>query len=205
MFFAAGLHPRYAVNEAWWDGDKREAFARILAKPRTVAVKTGLDFSRAKLSQGQKDRQLRFFRYMIELANEHGLPLVLHVRDAAAETAAVLREKPLRVEAEVHCFTGGLEIARELEEAGVTRFGVGGMLTRDGMDPLRDCVAQLPLSALLLETDAPFVKPKGYEGAVNTSETLGITAELIARLKGLPPEEVIAAAQRNALEFFGIA
>ena len=138
------------------------------------------------------------------VTDERGLPLVLHVRDAYAEAAAVLREKPLRVEAEVHCFTGSISEAEMLREAGVTRFGIGGKLTLDGMDDLRDCVRALPLAALLLETDAPFVKPRGYEGKVNTSETLPVAAELIADLKGLPPETVAAALNRNAEAFFGL-
>lgn len=205
VFFAPGLHPNFAMNEPLWDLDKREKFSHILEEPRSVAVKTGLDFSRTKLTEGQKEHELHFFRFMIDLAEEHGLPLVLHVRDAFPEAAAVLREKPLSTEAAVHCFTGGGKEARELMEAGVTRFGVGGMLTRDGMDDLRDCVQELPLSALLLETDAPFVKPKGYDGKVNTSETLPVVAELIAALKDLPTETVTAALQKNAVDFFRLS
>lgn len=205
VFFAPGLHPKYAVNEPLWDRDRREAFSRILEEPRSVAVKTGLDHSRTKLTEGQKEHELHFFRFMRDLAEEHGLPLVLHVRDAFPEAAAVLREKPLSTEAAVHCFTGGPREARELTEAGVTRFGIGGMLTRDGMDALRDCVRELPLQALLLETDAPFVRPKGFEGKVNTSETLPVVAELIAALKGLPAETVTAALQKNAEEFFRLS
>jgi len=204
IYFAAGLHPKCATNEARWDAKKRERFEAIVDDPRTVAIKTGLDFSKKKLTEGQKAHQIMFFREMIGLANEKQLPLVLHVRDAAPEAVQVLRETPMTVRAVAHCFTYDIGVAREMMSVGVTCFGIGGMLTREPMGALRDCVRELPLSAILLETDCPFVKPEGFGGNVNTSETLLGTAGLIAELKGTAVEEVIRAVQENARAFYGI-
>ena len=202
VFFAAGLHPKCAMNESRWTGAKHEEFAGLLKDPRTVAVKSGLDFSKKNMSDGYRRHQSSFFEYLIDQANEADLPLVLHVRDAEDEMLEVLRKKTLQVEAEVHCYTKDIETARALMDAGVTRFGIGGMLTRDGMEDLRACVKELPLSVLLIETDAPFVRPKGYEGAFNTSETMMGTVQLIAELKGLPVSRVVDSVETNAAEFF---
>ena len=78
------------------------------------------------------------------------------------------------------------------------------MLTRDGLDELRACVKELPMSSILIETDAPFVRPKGYEGQVNTSETMPETVKLIAELKAISASTVIDAVQKNAGDFFRI-
>lgn len=180
VYFAPGLHPKHATNEVWWDATKRAEFEALLQDPRTVALKTGLDFAKEKLTDAQKEHQTRFFKYFIRLANERKLPLVLHVRDAAWEAIEMLRGNPIQVEAVVHCFCYDLAVAREMMQVGVTRFGIGGKLTKEDMGDLRLCVKELPMSAILLETDAPFVKPEGYEEKLNTSVTMMGTARLIA-------------------------
>ncbi len=202
VYFAAGLHPKCAVNEAVWKKDRLEQFLSLAEDERTVALKTGLDFCKKKLTDAQKEHQKFFLKQMIGTANHYKLPLVFHVRDAAGEFTEFLKENPPETEAVVHCFTGGPETARAMMDVGVTRFGIGGMLTRDEMEPLRDCVKELPLSRILLETDAPFVRPKGYEGELNTSETLPRIAGLIAELKGISAEDVVRAAYENAAEFY---
>lgn len=202
VYFAAGLHPKCATNEAWWSDNKKDAFAAVLSDPRTIAVKTGLDFSKKKLSDGQKEHQARFFKYMVGLANDKKLPLVLHVRDAALEAVGVLKDMGLKVEAVVHCYTYDEETAIEMMDAGVTRFGIGGMIMREGMEPLRECVKALPLSKILIETDAPFVRPAGFTGGLNTSESMMDVVKQIASLKVIPVEDVIKAVQENARSFY---
>ena len=136
------------------------------------------------------------------MANHYRLPLVFHVRNAAEEFLEVIRENPINVEAVVHCFNYDADTARAMMDAGITRFGIGGMLTRDEMEPLRECVKELPMSGILFETDAPFVRPKGYDGEINTSETLIGTARLAAELKRISVEEMVEAANKNAEEFY---
>lgn len=205
VFFAAGLHPKYATNEVWWNELKQREFLEVIVNdPRTVAIKTGLDFSNKKLTDEQKEHQIRFFKYFIEIANDRKLPLVLHIRDAVEETIEVIKDQGLQVEAVAHCFTYDSSVADRMSKVGVTRFGIGGMLTRDGMDSLRECVRKLPLSTILIETDAPFVKPKDFEGKVNDSSTLLETAGLIAELRESSLENVVRILQKNAAEFYRI-
>ncbi len=202
VYFAAGLHPKHAANRSvWTDVEKAEFETHFLIDKRTVAVKTGLDFS-IQLSEQQKIRQVCYFEDLIDLANKHSLPLVLHIRASAETAVEILKEKPLTVEAVVHCFTYDYATAKELMSVGVTRFGIGGMLTRDGMDSLRECVQKLTLTSLLLETDAPFVKPKGFMDYANTSESLVTTANLIADLKGLDARASMGVLQSNAYDFY---
>ena len=104
----------------------------------------------------------------------------------------------------MHCYTYDYMTAEKMMSVGITRFGIGGMITRDGMDYLRDCVQKLPLSSILIETDSPFVKPKGYQGRLNTSETLMNTVEIISELKGISVSNVIEAVQKNAYDFYRI-
>ena len=204
VFFAAGLHPKCAVNEAWWSEEKRADFECILSNHRTVAVKTGLDFCKKKLTESQKEHQKRFFRLMIGYANEARLPLVLHIRDSAEEVIEVLKEEKLSVKAVAHCYTYDKTVADKMIEVGITHFGIGGMITRDDMEPLCKCVEELPIESILLETDAPFVKPVGYEGNLNTSGTLEMVVEKIATIKNLPIQETVTALQCNAYAFFGV-
>ena len=202
VFFAVGVHPlcidEHAL-EAIYDSLELD---RIIGMPGTAAIKTDLDFHKEKLILGPKTYQYMSFEYFIGRANRYRMPMVLHVRDALEDTINTLSEKTLDVEAEVHCFTYDFEAAKALMDVGVTRFGIGGMLTRPEMEHLRDCVKRLPLSAILLETDAPFVRPAGYGDGPNTSRTLMQTAELIAQLREIPVEEVIEAVQQNAKDFF---
>jgi len=208
VFFAAGIHPKYAMNMPFWSdgGDgkaKQDQFLRLLDDKRTVAIKSGLDHAKKKLQNIQLQRQRDFFRYMIRLANAHQLPMVLHIRDAVEDALEILHENPLEVEAVVHCYTYGPDELSRFVEAGVNYFGIGGMLTRDEMGELREAVKILPLDRILLETDSPLVKPKGFHGELNTSEKLIETAELIAELKDVPVERVIEAVEKNAREFYG--
>ena len=141
---------------------------------------------------------------MIDLANRKGLPLILHVRNAAEEIIEIVNENPLNVNAVVHCFTYGTDIAQSMKSVGITKFGIGGMITRDNMDGLRKCVKEMPLSDILLESDAPFVKPKGFNEKINTSKTLIDVAANIAELKGLSVSEVVQATNHNTMSFLSL-
>lgn len=204
VYYAPGLHPKYALNTPAWTKKERSAFMTLLEQPNTVAVKTGLDFHHPPYTAGQKRHEADFFRLFIRIANEKNLPLVLHIRDAAEETIEVLTETPLQVPAVAHCATFDADTTKRLMAAGITHFGIGGKVTQDAYTDLQEAVRWLPMEAILLETDAPFVKPKGWTESVNTSAALPQIAHIIADLKGLSPEEVAQRTKDNALAFFGL-
>ncbi len=204
VFFAAGLHPKCATNEEDWSSEKKSAFESLLRDGRTVAVKSGLDYSKKKLQDAQKERQVRFFQMMIDYANGSRLPMVLHIREAVESAVLVMTQRAIENGAVAHCFTYDYDTARQLQGCGVTYFGIGGAVTREGMDELRECVAYLPLECLLLETDAPFVKPEGWEERLNDSRAIIPVAGKIAKLKSIPVEEVLRVCNMNASRFYGV-
>ena len=142
---------------------------------------------------------------MIAYANDYSLPLVIHVRDAVDDLVQILEEMPLQVEAETHCATFGPAIAARLIEAGVTGFGLGGMVTREEMEPLREMVSFLPEEYILLETDAPFVRPANHPGGVNTSAVLPAVAAEIGAIRKTTAENIIRIANRNAQRMFKVS
>lgn len=204
IYYAPGLHPKYATNTAFWTKAQRQEFLSVLELPHTVAVKTGLDFKKTTLTDGQKQLQIKFFRLMIEIANEKHLPLVLHIRDAVEEAIAVLTETPPLFGAVTHCFTYDPHTTQRLMNAGVTHFGIGGKVTREENIPLQEAVRLMSWEAILLETDAPFVRPQGITDALNTSANLPLIAQKIAALKNTEITDVMSVTRCNAFRFFGL-
>lgn len=206
VMFAKGLHPKYAYNEMLWDEKKIEEFRNLLKSDnRIVAIKSGIDLSQKNLQLTQIERQFEFLQLFMDLAEEYGLPLVLHIRDAAEETLQYLKDHPLQVRTEVHCFNYDIETMEKFIDAGIRFFGIGGKVTLDDSVKLKEAVSKMDLSMLLLESDAPFVKVKGEVGKINTSDrALPTVAEKIAEIKGISVEAVIRASYENACRFFGI-
>lgn len=205
VFFAAGLHPKISINEPFWNRDRKRKFEEIVDDYRTVAVKTGLDFSKLKLTRAQKEHQVRFFKYLIDIANKKQLPLILHLRNSVYEAIKVLYDNPIRVEAVVHCFVYDYKAAEMLINAGVTRFGINSMIEREEMDELRAAVKKISMERLLVETDAPFIKPDGFAGNFNTSKSLIRTVEKISEIKQISIEDTVRELQNNAREFYGLS
>ncbi len=216
VFYASGLHPKFAMNEPDWTEEKIRSFEDILKDPRTVAIKTGLDFSKKNMQTTQVEREKAFLKRFFSYGEKYRLPLVLHIRDAVEELLEVLAECPLRTEAEIHCYCYDMQTAEELVRSGIRYFGIGGAFTRtdkvtgEFLYPgLRDFVRLVPPDMILLETDAPFQRPGvcrprsiHCSETLNTSLSIYVIAEEIAKLRNISPEEVISASNENAERFF---
>lgn len=203
MYFAAGVHPKY-VSRVDWNSDIQNDFEQLLKDERTVAVKTGLDYSDVNISEAEKSRQMEFLDMMIAYANSHKLPLVFHVRDSMDALIHRLMIRPLEVSAEVHCFNGTVDDIKRFQYVGVFYFGIGGMITRENTFSLREAVEMIPDDRLLLETDIPFLKPRAIKGKNNTPLSLYIIASEIARIKKTTRDDVARITRRNACRFFNI-
>lgn len=216
--FAAGYHPKCVNHDSSWRAERKKQFAEWLADKRTVAVKTGLDYANKKLLDLQKEKQKDFMKMFIDYANGETGPdnrkraLELHIREAAEEAIEVLSEHPVKTNTEVHCFTYGYDVARRFMENGVEYFGIGGHITLNDADDLRDAVSKLPLSSILVETDGPFKMPQGIDfprpacmpdANVSTPLCLPRIVEVIADIKHLPAGKVADRIYQNTLEFFG--
>jgi TatD DNase family protein len=195
-----GIHPHHA------DGADDEAFAtltRLATAPRVVAVgETGLDFH---YDHSPRSAQEAAFARSIGLARGLGRPLVVHVREAHAEAAAILAaEEAGAVGGVIHCFTGDRDDARRYLDLGF-HVSVAGIVTFRNADALRDAVGSVPLERLLIETDAPYLAPVPHRGKRNEPAHVRVVAEAVAAARGEPFARIAEATTANACRLFGLA
>lgn len=209
--YALGIHPLYVPRAADEDLDALDAaLTEHRHDPRLVAVgEIGLDFFVPALCEpAMRERQERFYRAQLRLARRHGLPVILHVRRSADGLLKHLRELPTSGGI-AHAFNGSAEQARAFTDLGFA-LGFGGASTFEPAKRLRALAAELPLSALVLETDAPDIPPQwlyatAAERAAGRPQGLNTPAELpriggvIAGLRGMTPSELAEATTANAV------
>jgi TatD DNase family protein len=191
-----GIHPHEAARATEADF----AFlAEACARPEVHAVgEAGLDFY---YDRSPRDVQDAVFRIQCALARAVAKPLVVHVRDAHAECAEVLRsEKP--TPGVIHCFTGDLAAARTYLDLGF-HLSVSGVVTYKKTEPLAEAVRFAPLDRLIVETDSPYLAPVPYRGKKNEPAYVLETARKVAELKGLTLEQVAEATSLNAARMYG--
>ncbi|MDR1766513.1 MAG: TatD family hydrolase [Lachnospiraceae bacterium] len=169
---------------------------------RIVAIgEIGLDYY---WKEPEREIQKKWFRRQLELARECALPVVIHSRDAAQDTLTLLKEAHgEEIGGVFHCFSYSPEVAAQVLGMGFY-LGIGGVVTFANAKKLKEVVAAAPLEKLVLETDAPYLAPVPYRGKRNSSLYLPYVVEEIARIRGIPEEEVIQATNRNAKELFRI-
>ncbi len=199
----AGIHPHNA------DRAREEDFSEIrrLASEemRIVAVgECGLDYDRMFSS---RENQIRCLERQLSIAEETGKPLFLHERSAVEDFLAIFRERPaLCKRAVVHCFTEGRDVLMRLLEMGFLVGVTGWIADERRSDALRDAVRVLPTDRFMLETDAPYLTPRGIPGLgrTNVPGNIRYVAEKLAECMGISTEEVERCALRNTLRFFGL-
>jgi TatD DNase family protein len=161
----------------------------------------GLDFHR---DRSPRDAQRRWFRAQVTRAREMGLPLVVHDRDAHAETLGILRkEESGDLRGVFHCFSGDVAFAREVLRLGFF-LSIPGTVTYPKADELRRVVAAVPLERCLLETDCPFLSPQPHRGKRNEPAFIVRTAEAVAGIKGLEVRDVERITTRASRELLGV-
>lgn len=193
---AAGIHPHEAGRATEADCVAIEAIA---AEPEVVAIgETGLDFYR---DWAPRDRQDRLFRQTIGLARNLNKPLVLHVRDAYDEVFEVLKDEGVSPAGGVfHCFQGDASHAERAIGMGFS-LGFGGAITYWGAKKRR-MISEVPLEAIILETDAPWLCPAPFRGQRNDSTYLKIVVNTIAAARNLEPITVVGVTTANARRTF---
>jgi TatD DNase family protein len=195
FYASVGVHPD--------DGDRSpidaDALARMARHPKVVAIgETGLDYYR---TSGDTEWQRERFRAHIRAARRAGKPLVIHTREAAADTLRIMREEGAAEAGGVlHCFTESQETAEAAIELGF-HISFSGIVTFKNAGPLKDVARRVPLERLLVETDSPYLAPVPFRGKTNQPAFVRYVAEEVARLRGVPVDAVAAATTRN---FFGL-
>ena len=196
LSFTAGVHPHEAHT---FDATREMAAIRSLITDGAVAIgECGLDYH---YDHSPRLEQIAAFEAQLDLASECGLPVVVHSRDADADTQRMIRNAASRgVAGVLHCFTGSPELARVAVDAGwyVSISGIATFKTweRD------DVVAMVPDDQLLVETDAPYLAPVPHRGKRNEPAFLPSTIERIAMVRGTSAASLAKITARNAIRLF---
>ena len=197
------IHPNEAPGLAA-EGRLDAALARIeelAAHPRVRVVgETGLDHYRTG-PQGHAVQEESFRRH-IDLAKRTGLTLQIHDRDAHAEVLRVLGDEGAPDNTVMHCFSGGLEMARECVGRGY-HLSFSGTVTFKSAKDLRDALAVTPLELLLVETDAPYLTPHPWRGAANSPMLVPVTVRVMASVLGVAVPTLCEALSENAERLYG--
>jgi TatD DNase family protein len=196
LYATVGVHPEYTDTE-------EPTMARLLEladHPRVIAIgETGLDY------YWQKDRpewQRQRFRTHIRAARECGKPLIVHMRDAADDTLAILAEEGAStVGGIMHCFTETWDVARRALDLGFL-ISFSGIVTFRNAKAIHEVARLAPLDRILVETDAPYLAPVPYRGKRNEPSYVRHVAEGVASLRGITTEEVTSATTSNFYRLF---
>jgi len=198
---ALGLHPVFLEEHQDAHVQQlRDWLERLRGEPKLCAVgEIGLDYY---IDNPDIERQQRLLEAQLALAADFTLPVLLHVRRAHAPMIATLKRYKLERSGVIHAFSGSWEEAREYLRLGF-RLGLGGAGTWPQAQRMHRVLRQLPLEAIVLETDAPDIPPAGHAGERNSPELLPEICRRLADLKGIDAHALAAASYRNSCELFG--
>lgn len=194
VWATAGVHPHDARSGI----DGLEA---LLSAPEVVAVgECGLDYH---YDHSPRSTQVDVFSRQIGLAHRHGLPLMIHTREAWLETFETLDREGVPDRVVFHCFSGGAaELEQCLQRGALVSFS--GIITFRSADELREAVAACPLDRLLVETDSPYLAPVPHRGKPNRPALLPLVGAAVAEVKDLPVDEVEAMVWKTSSLFYGL-
>ncbi|MFI3301148.1 MAG: TatD family hydrolase [Candidatus Gastranaerophilales bacterium] len=194
-----GIHPTEAKD--WSDGLFDVIKDEVARNKKMVAIgEVGLDYY---WDTSFKELQKEVFIKQIRLANELGLPLNVHDREAHKDTFDILQEYNKGSEVILHCFSGSVEFALECVKKGYY-IGLGGVVTFKNAIKMKEVAVQTPLDKLLVETDAPYLAPVPYRGKENQPAYVKLVAEEIAKLRGISFDEVARITTENAERVYGL-
>lgn len=201
IWASVGVHPHDADSHA--DVDAETLIART-ADPKVIAIgETGLDFY---YDRSDRARQERSFRAHIAAARATGLPIIVHTRDAEADTHRILADEMEQgaFTGVIHCFTASDDFARKALELGLY-ISISGIVTFKNAKALQDSARAIPADRLLVETDAPFLAPVPHRGKVGEPAFVVDTARFLADLRGETFGDLAATTTRNFFNLFAKA
>jgi len=197
IYAAVGVHPHEtgALKE-----EDLITLKELCGLPKVAAFgEIGLDFY---YDNSPREEQRYWFKKQLELAERVNLPVIIHSREAAADTFQIIENSRVR-RGVIHCYSGAAPMALEYTKMGFY-IGVGGVITFDKTKRLREVVEAIPLENILLETDAPYLAPVPFRGKRNNSNYLKFIATKIAEIKGNSLQYVADATFYNAASLFNV-
>ncbi|MBP7917882.1 MAG: TatD family hydrolase [Rhodocyclaceae bacterium] len=196
VFASVGVHPEYADHQE----PDVETLCALAQHPKVLAIgETGLDYHWHK---DQPEWQRERFRVHIRAAKVLNKPLVIHTREAAEDTLAILKEEGAdTVGGILHCFTESLAVAEQAIDLGFY-ISISGIVSFKNAAQVHEVARSIPLDRLLVETDSPYLAPVPYRGKPNEPAYVRHVAEAIANLRQISYAEVATASSRNFLTLF---
>lgn len=198
IYCTIGIHPHEANT---YNDNVKNRILTLAKNPKVVAIgEIGLDYY-YDFCDRQVQKQTMISQ--IELANQLQLPIVFHIRDAMGDFLEYVRQNKSKFKygAEIHSFSGSVEVAKELISYGFY-LGFNGIITFKNANKILDVIKAVPLESILIETDAPYLTPEPYRGKVNEPKYTHLVAQKIAQIKNLPVSTVIEQTNKNAYTFF---
>lgn len=196
FYFAAGFHPE---NLEDFSVEYLERLEPFFADEKCVAVgEIGLDYH---WMNSTKEKQREVFVAQIELAKAKGLPVIVHDREAHGDTLDILKAtKPSGV---LHCFSGSVEMAREVIKLGMF-LGFNGVATFKNARKIPEVIREIPLDRIVLETDCPYLAPEPHRGKRNDSSFIPFIAQRIGEILGISAQEVLDVTNKNARALYNL-
>ena len=198
IYAAVGIHPENCHD---FIPEQIDELRELAKHPKVVAIgEIGLDYYWPE--NPSRELQQQVFRAQLALAQELKLPVIVHDREAHADTLAIVKEFPT-VKGVFHCYSGSVEDARTLVKMG-WMLSFNGAATFKNARKAPDVIADVPMEHLMIETDAPYLAPVPFRGKRNDSGYVHLVAEKIAEIKGISAEEVTRITTENGKTFFNI-
>lgn len=199
VYATVGVHPHDVEKTTAETFDALKELAEK-NRPEVVAYgEIGLDFFR---NISPQKKQIDAFSRQLELARELNLPVIIHDREAHQQTLGLVRESGVR-RGVFHCFSGDYEMAKQCLDLGFY-ISIPGVVTFDKAKTIQEVAARVPISSLLLETDAPYLAPIPHRGARNEPSFVIHTAKKVSEIRNIPLEEVARATSINAVNLFNL-
>jgi len=196
MYAVVGVHP---TDIKGYDDKLEKELEKLVTHPKVVAIgEIGLDYHWMK---DEKEQQKKIFRRQLELARRVKKPVVIHTRDAIADTLEILKEYK-DIKGILHCYPGSYESALQIMDN--YYFGIGGVVTFKNSKTTVEAVSKIPLEKLVIETDAPYLTPTPFRGKRNHPIYVEYIAQKIAEIKGVSYDEVVRITTENAKKVYGI-
>lgn len=195
---ALGLHP-YFIDKH--QDEDLIVLRGMLKKANAIAIgEIGLDYFDKTLN---KEKQLYFFEAQIRIAKEFSLPIIVHARKSHDDVIRIVKEIRFESGGIIHAFNGSIQQAERLIELGF-KLGFGGMLTYEKSSKLRSLAKELPIEAIVLETDAPDMTGAGHQGERNSPEYLPEVLHVLAKIRQQPEDYLAEKIYDNSLIVLGI-
>jgi TatD DNase family protein len=201
IYCTVGVHPHEAEHHPDLTVDK---LVELSAHPKVIGIgETGLDYF---YEHSPREAQQVCFRAHISAARQTGLPLIVHTRDADADTLRILADEMEQgaFPGLIHCFSSTRELAEKSVEMGFY-ISISGIATFKNATDIKQTIQVLPIQRLLVETDAPFLAPMPHRGKRNEPAFVADTAACVAELKDMAPADLAAATTDNFFTLFSKA